>query len=109
MSKNLAEAWFEGFRNKDAVQLENILAESFVHSSPFGEVKSRKAYMDLVKANPTAFFTPVIDIQDIISEGDTSVVRYLVSGNPACDCIYTKDGKITEIFSYYHYGEKPTF
>ncbi len=108
MSKQLAEQWFEAFRNKDIVKLESTLAEDFVHSSPFGEVNSRQAYVDLVKANPVAFFSPVIEIQDILESGDKVAVRYLVSGNPACDCIYAEDGKIAKIYSYYHYGDKPT-
>ena len=109
MSKQIAESWFDAFRQKDVQHLEHLLAEDFVHYSPFGAVKSRKTYVDLVKANPVAFFSPEIEFLDMIVENNKSVVRYLVNGNPACDCIYTKDGLITEIFSYYHYGEKPTF
>jgi len=108
MSRKLAEAWFEAFRSEDIDQLERILAEGFVHSSPFGAIGPRRAYVDLVRANPRAFFSPVIEIQDILDCGDRVAVRYLVNKNPACDCIYVRDGQIAEIFSYYHYGKKPT-
>ena len=107
MSRKLAERWFEAFRDKDITKLERVLAEDFVHTSPFGEIKPRQAYLDLVRANPEAFFSPVIEIQDILDCGNKVAVRYLVNNNPACDCIYTQDGQIMEIFSYYHYGEKP--
>ena len=108
MSRQLAEAWFAAFRNKDIAQLERTLAEDFVHSSPFGEIKPRQAYLDLVRANPEAFFSPLIEVLDMFDCGDKVAVRYLVNNNPACDCIYVRDGQIAEIFSYYHYGEKPT-
>ena len=107
MSRKLAEAWFEAFRNKDINELANTLAEDFVHSSPFGEIKPKQAYLDLVRSNPEAFFSPVIEILDVFDCGDKVAVRYLVNTNPACDCIYARDGQITEIHSYYHYGKKP--
>lgn len=107
MSRKLAEAWFEVFRNRDIDKLARLLAEDFVHTSPFGEIKPRQAYLDLVRANPQAFFSPVIEILDLFDCGDKVAVRYLVNKNPACDCIYARDGQIAEIFSYYHYGEKP--
>ena len=105
----LVDNWFGAFRNKDIAQLERTLAEEFVHSSPFGAIKSRQAYIDLVKANPKAFFSPTIKILDLFDCGDKFAVRYLVDENPACDCIYAQNGQITEIFSYYHYGERPSF
>jgi hypothetical protein len=107
MNRTLAEAWFEAFRSKDIAKLARILAEDFSHASPFGEIRSREAYLDLVRANPEAFFSPAIEILDIFDCEDKAAVRYLVNNNPACDCIYSRDGLITEIFSYYHYGEKP--
>ena len=109
MSKQLAETWFEAFREKDIDKLERTLTEDFVHSSPFGEIQPRQAYLDLVSANPQAFFSPVIEVQDMIADGDKIAVRYLVNKNPACDCIYVRDGQIAKIYSYYHYGEKPSF
>jgi ketosteroid isomerase-like protein len=108
MSTQLAEAWFAAFRGKDIAELERLLTEDFAHTSPFGEIKPRQAYLDLVRANPQAFFSPVIELQDIFDCGDKVAVRYLVNDSPACDCIYARDGQIAEIFSYYHYGEKPT-
>jgi len=105
MSRNLVDAWFEAFREKDISKLE--LAEDFVHTSPFGEIKGRQVYLDLVRENSEAFFSPTIKILDVFENGDKFAVRYLVNENPACDCIYIQDGQISKIFSYYHVGEKP--
>lgn len=108
MSNATVDAWFGAFWQKDVDKLESVLADQFAHSSPFGVIESRKAYIELVRANPEAFFSPEIEIQDIIDSGHKVAVRYLINGNPACDCIYTSGGIITTIFSYYHHGPKPS-
>lgn len=105
MGRKLVDAWFEAFRKKDISLLE--LAEDFVHSSPYGEIKGRQAYLDLVRENSEAFFSPTLEIQDVLECGDKFAVRYLVNKNPACDCIYVREGQITKIYSYYHVGKKP--
>ena len=105
MNRKLVDNWFDAFREKDISKLE--LAEDFVHTSPFGVIKGRQTYLDMVKENPEAFFSPVLQILDVIEDGDKFAVRYLVNDNPACDCIYVRDGLISEIYSYYHVGEKP--
>lgn len=107
MSRDLVDSWFAAFRERDLSKL--TLAEDFVHSSPFGEIKGRDAYLKLVSENAEAFFRPELDILDVIEGGDRYAVRYLVDGNPACDCIYVDGGQISRIFSYYHVGEKPSF
>jgi ketosteroid isomerase-like protein len=104
-NRKVVDAWFDAFREKDISKLE--LAEDFVHTSPFGVIRGRKAYLDMVRENPEAFFSPVLKTLDVIEDGDKFAVRYLVNENPACDCIYVRDGQISEIYSYYHVGEKP--
>lgn len=105
MNRKLVDAWFDAFRNKDLSLLE--LAEDFVHTSPFGEIRGRQTYLDLVRDNAKAFFSPEIEIVDVLACGEKYAVRYLVDGNPACDCIYVRDARIARIYSYYHVGEKP--
>lgn len=107
MSTELVDSWFDAFRERDLSKL--VLAEDFVHTSPFGEIKGREAYLDLVRGNPEAFFSPTIEIIDVLDGGDKYAVRYLVNGNPACDCIYVEEAQISKIYSYYHFGEKPSF
>ncbi len=105
MARKVVDDWFDAFRAKDISKLK--LAETFVHASPYGEIRGREAYLNLVRENTEAFFSPTITILDIIEDGSKFAVRYLVDNNPACDCIYVQDGLISEIFSYYHIGEKP--
>ena len=105
MNRNLVDAWFDAFRERDISKLE--LAEDFVHTSPFGEIRGRKAYIDLIEENSEAFFSPTLEILDVLECGVKFAVRYLVNGNPACDCFYVRSGQISKIHSYYHVGEKP--
>ena len=107
MSRKFVDGWFDAFRERDISKLH--LAEDFVHTSPFGEIRGRQAYLDLVAAYPEAFFSPIIEILDVFESEDKFAVRYLVDGNPACDCIYVENELISKIYSYYHYGEKPNF
>jgi len=106
MSRKLVDDWFGAFRDKDISKLR--LADDFVHSSPFGEIKGGQTYLDMVKEHAEAFFSPTIEILDVLECGESFAVRYLVNGNPACDCIYVRDGRISKIHSYYHVGRKPT-
>jgi len=105
VTRKVAEAWLDAFRNKDVSRLE--LAEDFVHTSPFGEIRGRKVYLDMVRENSDAFFSKTIEILDVFDCGDKFAVRYLIDKSPACDCIYIRNGQISKIYAYYHYGEKP--
>ena len=105
MSRKLIDAWLDAFREKDISKLE--LAEDFVHTSPFGEVRGRQVYLDMIMANPDAFFGRPIETIDVLECGDKFAVRYVVGETAACDCIYVRGGQISRIHSYYHVGEKP--
>ena len=106
MSRKIIDDWFDAFRQKDISLLK--LADDFVHSSPFGDIVGGQRYLEIVRDNAEAFFAPTLDILDVIEDGNKFAVRYLVDGNPACDCIYVAEGAITKIHSYYHVGKKPT-
>ncbi len=106
-NRQIAESWLQAFRQRDLSGL--ALAEDFVHTSPYGEIQGRQAYLDLVRQYEEAFFRSTLQVQDLFGSGEKYAVRYLVDGNPACDCIYIQEGRIWKIFSYYHLGEKPAF
>jgi hypothetical protein len=105
VNRRIAEAWLDAFRSKDISKLE--LAEDFVHTSPFGEIRGRKNYLDMVRENSDAFFSRTIEVLDVFDCGDKFAVRYLIDESPACDCIYVRDGQIAKVYAYYHFGQKP--
>jgi len=107
MSRSLADIWFDPFREKDVTKLEAALTDDFVHTSPFGIVDGKAAYVRLVRRNEEAFFANPIEVVDMIDLGERCAVRYVVGEMAACDCIYGRDGKISTVFSYYHVGERP--
>lgn len=109
MSREIVDQWFGAFDKRDISILDKILADDFVHTSPYGKVGGKKTYLDMVRANSEAFFSPQIQILDVIEGKDKVAVRYLVNTMRACEFIYVKNGQITEIQAYYHVGEKPSF
>ena len=107
MNREIAESWLGAFQARDLSLLQ--LAEDFLHTSPFGEVHGREAYLNLVSGNEEAFFANSIEVIDFVEGGDRFVVRYTVGDMAACDWIYVRDGKISEVFSYYHFGDRPQY
>ena len=113
MNREIADAWLQAFIEKDLTNLK--LAEDFVHTSPFGAIRGRDIYLEIVRANEEAFFSQSIDMVDVFRGpeslpgivGEKFVYRYRVGEMDACDCVYIQNGQIAEIFSYYHFGEKP--
>lgn len=109
MRQSITDLWFDAFRKKDIAVLEQNLADNFMHASPYGEIKGKDAYLDLVRGNTEAFFDCTIEILDTIESESSAAVRYLVNSRPACDVIHVENSKVTRIFSYYHVGNKPTY
>ena len=105
MNREIAESWLVAFQAKDISLLR--LADDFVHTSPFGEVRGKEFYLELVRANEDAFFENSIDVIDFLDCGDRFAVRYVVGEMQACDVIYVRGERIAEVYSYYHFGEKP--
>ena len=102
-------AWSDPHAACSLLTRGDFCAIAFVHTSPFGEIRGREAYLDLIRDNPEAFFSPTIKILDVLEDSDKFAARYLLDDNPSCDCIYVRNGQISEIYAYYHYGDKPSF
>lgn len=62
----------------------------------------------MVRENAEVFFSPQLEVIDVIEGDGKYAVQYLVNGNPACDCIYAPKGEISKIHFYCQYGEKPS-
>ncbi|MFL1012993.1 nuclear transport factor 2 family protein [Flavisericum labens] len=107
-SKIIVEQWFEKWNKGDFLNLP--ICESFKHTSPFGTIVGKKAYMDLVKQNQDKFLGYTFQINDAIYEFDKACVRYSAKQgeNLALDVsewYYFKDNLIEKIVSHYHIGQ----
>ena len=107
MVRAAVDAWFEAFRSKDVTKLETALAEDFVHVSPFGEIRGRAVYVEMVRENQAIFFGQEMQILDVLTDGDRCAVRYEVGGMSACEFLYVRGDKVAEIQAYYHAGPRP--
>ncbi|MDX1476797.1 MAG: nuclear transport factor 2 family protein [Saprospiraceae bacterium] len=99
--------WFSRWGEGDYHNLP--ISEDFRHTSPFGTIEGKQAYLDLVKANEDKFLGYHFEIHDSIFEEDRACVRYTaVQGDFRLDVSewhYLRDGLIGEIIAYYHIGE----
>ena len=103
----LVDTWFECWRNGNYQDLP--LAEDFSHSSPFGTITGKKAYLELVAANPDKFLGTTITILDRLEGSHSACVRYHLEQEDfqmeVSEWIYAKDGLVRSIHAYYHIGE----
>ena len=105
--RQLVKKWFEVWENGD---FQNIpVTENFKHTSPFGTIDGKKAYLELVESNRDKFLGYRFEIHDEIFGEDNACVRYTgIQGDFKLDVsewIYAGKNGIKEIVSYYHIGE----
>jgi hypothetical protein len=103
----LVHKWFEKWNEGDFYNLP--IAENFKHTSPFGTIDGKEAYLKLVEENKDKFLGYHFEIHDEIYDNEKACVRYsAVQGDFRLDVsewYYTKDNLISEIISHYHIGE----
>jgi ketosteroid isomerase-like protein len=106
-SAELATGWIEAWIRMDLEWLRARLAPDFVHVSPFGRLEGREAYLETVE--PLARKSvQELKIIDVIASGDQAAVRF-ENRTPAgvvesCDWLFTENGIIREIRSFYDSG-----
>ena len=105
--KALVKNWFEQW---EAGSFTNLpVTETFKHTSPFGTIDGKAAYVQLVEANKDKFLGYHFVIHDELYADDKACVRYTATqGDFALDVsewYYIKNGLIEEIIAYYHIGE----
>ena len=102
----LVEQWFNKWEAGDFLDLP--ITENFKHTSPFGTIDGKKAYLDLVQENKDKFLGYRFEIHDALYGKDNACVRYTgVQGDFTLDVsewYYARDGLIEEIIAYYHIG-----
>ena len=105
--KDIVDCWFEKW--EEGQYLDLPITKDFLHISPFGTIKSKRTYLELVKSNPDKFLGYRFKRQDEIYGHDKACVRYkAIQGEFHLDVTewyYFAKGLIAKIVSYYHIGE----
>jgi len=103
----LVKKWFELWEKGDFMALP--LADNFKHTSPFGTIDGKKAYLDLVSANTDKFLGHRFKLHDTLHGDNKACVRYTTTQGDlsmeVSEWYYIKDNLISEIIAYYHIGE----
>ena len=103
-SEALVGQWFQYWEKGDFEDLP--ISENFRHTSPYGTIRSKQTYLDIVKMNRDKFLGHVFQIHDAIYMEKHACVRYsAVKGDFRLDVsewYYFKDGLIEEIVAYYN-------
>lgn len=106
-TKKIVHLWFSKWKEGDFHKLP--ISENFKHSSPFGTIDGKEAYIKLVEANKEKFLGYQFELHDEIYEENKACVRYTgVQGDFRLDVsewYYIKDNLIEEIIAHYHIGE----
>ena len=107
-TRSLVKQWFEKWENGDYLDLP--ISENFRHTSPFGTIEGKKAYLDLVRENEDKFLGQTFDLHDGIYEHDRACVRYTAKQGrefslDVSEWYYFRDNLIERIVAYYHIGE----
>ena len=107
-SESLIKEWFDKWEKGDYLNLP--IAEHFKHTSPFGTIEGKTAYLDLVKANEDKFLGQTFELHDELYEHGHACVRYTARQGKGfslevSEWYYIKNGLIENIIAYYHIGE----
>lgn len=107
-SKKIVQEWFEKWHEGDFAHLP--ISENFKHTSPFGTIKGKENYMDLIQKNKDKFLGYTFEIHDGMYREDSACVRYTALQGPGfsldvSEWYYFKNNLIEKIVAYYHIGE----
>jgi hypothetical protein len=104
---DLINTWFEKWNSGDFLSLP--VSEDFKHTSPFGTIEGKAAYLELVKKNKDKFLGYQFFIHDKITSEKRACVRYTAIKEDfsldVSEWYYSENGLISEIVAYYHIGE----
>jgi len=106
-SQELVSLWFSKWESGDFLNLP--VTDNFRHTSPFGTIDGKEAYLKLVKANKEKFLNHHFIIHDALYEKKKACVRYTAIQDDfelnVSEWYYLRDGLIASITAYYHIGE----
>ncbi|MBT8143023.1 MAG: nuclear transport factor 2 family protein [Gammaproteobacteria bacterium] len=102
------QKWFDVWESGKLEELP--VTDDFSHTSPFGTIAPKSAYLEIVSKNRAEFLGNVFTILDQIQEGNKLVVRYDLSNKNTglemrvCECYELEGDLINEIHAYYNIG-----
>jgi SnoaL-like domain len=101
--------WFDCWEDGDYHDIP--VTDDFIHTSPYGTIRGREAYIGLVDANRDDFLGYRFEVLDEIHTEDIACVRYAArSGDftlEASEWFFAGDGGIARIISYFDVGQVP--
>lgn len=103
-SAELAVGWIEAWIRMDMAWLRERLAPDFVHTSPFGRLEGREAYLETVEPMARKSVRQ-LEIRNVVASGGQAAIwfenRTPAGVVPSCDWLLVKDDRIQEIRSFY--------
>ena len=102
--KELVERWFDCWRSGDFLNLP--ITDAFKHTSPYGLIEGKTAYLNIVEANKKQFLGYTFTIEDELFEDNKACVRYTANHGDfileVSEWYYMKNNLINEIVAYYN-------
>lgn len=102
----LVATWFRKWESGDFHDLP--VSEDFVHMSPYGTIKGKQNYLQLVEANRDQFLGHRFEILDEVYDSDKACVRYLAIKPDfqmeVSEWYYFGKNSIQKIIAYYNIG-----
>lgn len=103
-SVDLVKKWFQIWESGEFHSLP--ITNNFKHTSPYGIIDGKKAYLDLVESNKDKFLGHKFIIHDIIGHENKTCVRYTAIQNDfrlkVSEWHFIENDLITEVIAYYN-------
>ena len=103
-AKDLVLKWFELWESGNFRDLP--LSENFKHTSPYGTIQGKKAYLDLVEDNREKFLEHSFEIHDLIDYEKKCCIRYTAHQGSfkleVSEWHYIENDLINEVVAYYN-------
>lgn len=103
----IVKEWFRAWDTNDLDALP--ISDDFSHTSPFGTIEPKEAYMNIVNSNKDSFLDNEFNIIDEMQDGDNVCVRYELINKkgvmPVCEWFVIRDETICRVYSYYNIGD----